>query len=84
MQVEINATEMQQGDVISFYGALFTLGEVHSCDVGTSEQVYWAKGICTNPPVEMLNDYYFYDNLTGEYSWQFQGNERRTLTKVVG
>lgn len=82
MQTQINATQMQQGDVISFYGAEFTLGEVHSVHVGTEEEVYWAKGVTTNPPAEMLNDTYFFDAMTGEYSWQFQGNARRTLTKV--
>jgi len=82
MTTQINATQMQQGDVISFYGAEFILGEVKSCNVGTKEEVYWAKGVCLNPPTEMLNDYYFYDAATGEYAWQFQGNANRQLTKL--
>jgi hypothetical protein len=82
MNTQINATQMKQGDVISFYGAEFILGEVKSRNVGTEEEVYWARGVCINPPVDMLNDYYFYDPLTKEYAWQFQGNSYRTMIKA--
>jgi hypothetical protein len=82
MTIQINATQMKQGDVISFYGSEFTLGEVHSRYVGTDEEVYWAKGICTKPSENMINDPYFFNAITGEYAWQFQGNSNRNLTKV--
>ena len=82
MNTQINAAQMKQGDVISFYGAEFTLGEVKSKNVGTEEEVYWAKGVCNNPPENMLNDFYFYDKNTGKYTWQFQGNSYRTMIKT--
>jgi len=78
----INITEMKQGDVIGFYGAEFTLGEVQSKYLGTSEEVYWAIGTCENPSDEMLNNYYFYNPMTKAYTWQFQGNSNVSLTKV--
>jgi hypothetical protein len=82
MKQLINASEMKQGDVISFYGSEFTLGEVYSRYVGTNEEVYWSKGICTNPQKDMINDPYFFNAITGEYAWQFQGNSNAKLTKI--
>jgi hypothetical protein len=79
---QINATEMQQGDIISFNGAEFILGEVKNSGVGTDKEVYWAIGVCNNPTKSMLNDSYFYNFKTKQCEWQFQGNAKRKLIKV--
>jgi hypothetical protein len=82
MTTQINATQMKQGDLISFYGAEFILDEVKSTGIGTKDEVYWAKGICLSPSESMMNDTYFYDAITGECSWVFQGNANRKLIKL--
>jgi flavin-dependent dehydrogenase len=75
----INATEMQQGDVISFYGGEFVLGHVSSKD-----GVYWATGVCKVPSDSMISSsaYFPFDPTLGGYTWQFQGNDQRYLFKV--
>ena len=79
---QINATQMQQGDIISFDGAEFILGEVKSEGVGTQEEVYWAIGVCNNPTESMLNNNCFYNFKTKQCEWQFQGNAKAKLFKV--
>jgi hypothetical protein len=81
MKNQINATQMKQGDVISFYGAEFTLGEVFKSKCH-DDDTYYAKGICTKLSAQILNNNYFYNAITGEYSWTFQGNKLATLIKV--
>ncbi len=78
----MKATEMQQGDIISFYGAEFVLGEVKSRDVGTEEEVYWARGVCKNPSQQMIDAGAYFTDDGINYAWQFQGNSKRTLNKV--
>ena len=82
MTTQINATQMQQGDVISFYGAEFTLCEVKSRNVGTEEEVFWAKGVCKKPSQQMIDAGAYFTDDRINYQWQFQGNANRTLTKV--
>lgn len=75
----INASQMKQGDIIQFYGAEFTLGEVFNRD-----GVYWSEGKSSNPSDAMLSaPYYFPKDDNGLYIWKFQGNELRQLTKIV-
>jgi hypothetical protein len=79
---QINATQMKQGDIIQFYGATFELGEVVGKVDRDADLVCAATGICINPSEAMVNNPYFYNALTGVYSWRFQGNKNATLVKV--
>lgn len=83
MEQTINATEMQEGDKIAYYGNIFILGEVKSAYVGTDKEVYWSIGICENPTKDILTNYYFYDTMTKTCKWQFQGNSKRQLAKII-
>lgn len=78
MTKQVLATEMKQGMQVHAHDALFTLGEIYN-----RQGVSWSKGVCKAPSEFMLsNKPYFYDVNSGEWLWQFQGNENRTLTIV--
>jgi len=82
MENLIGANEMQAGDTIRFYGADFVLGEVTRWTGDDGLEVCRAKGVTENPSDVMLGDCYFYDNMTKQYRWTFQGNKFATLNRV--
>lgn len=83
LKKQINASQMREGDVIFFEGAEFVLGEVNVSHYDNQLPVYYALGVCNDPSETMINNPYFYNAVTGRYTWVFQGNKRRMLTVIL-